>query len=165
MKYRFMLLVLACVMTAVAGLATAQTTAQATKHTDAEIAAADELFKAMDLETVFSASIQRTVDMQIKQNPAIAPYRQVMLDFFAKYMSWASLKDDMAQIYMDEFSIDEIKELTAFYKTPVGHKVAQRLPELMGKGAEVGMRKVQQHMGELQQAIAAETQRIRDQQK
>ncbi len=45
-----------------------------------------------------------------------------MKALFAKYMNWASLKDDMVKIYMAEFTAPELKELTAFYQTPVGKK-------------------------------------------
>ena len=100
------------------------------------------------------------IDIQLQQNPAIAPFKQVMLDFFSKYMSWESLKDDIAEIYLEEFSIQELKELTAFYKTPTGQKAALRVPQLMSKGGELGMRRVQEHMPELQEMIAKEAEKM-----
>ncbi len=95
------------------------------------------------------------LQVQVQQNPSIARYQQDMKAFFAKYMSWASLKDDMVTIYMAEFTELELKELTAFYQTPVGKKTVQRMPALMAKGAEMGQRRVQEHLPELQAAIAA----------
>jgi uncharacterized protein len=100
------------------------------------------------------------VDMQIKANAQIAPFRQVMLDFFAKYMSWDAMKDDMAKIYVEEFTLQELKDLTAFYKTPTGQKAALRVPQLMNKGADLGMRRVQDHMPELQKAVQDEAKRL-----
>ena len=123
-------------------------------------AAALELFKAMQLDVTFEKTIESTVDMQIKSNPMIEPYRKVMLDFFSKYMSWDSMKDEMAQIYVDAFTIQELKELTAFYATPVGKKAALLMPQLMAKGGELGMKRVQDNMPELQRMIAEENKRI-----
>jgi len=123
-------------------------------------AAAIELLDAMQLDITFEKTIESTVDMQVKGNPAITPYRKVMLDFFSKYMSWSSLKDEMAQIYVDAFTIQELKELTAFYKTPIGKKWALLMPQLMTKGGELGMKRVQDNMAELQMMIAEEDKRI-----
>lgn len=119
------------------------------------IKAANELLLVMELEKTFSESIEQQVDLQIRQNPMIAPFREVMLEFFKKYMSWASLKDDMAKIYAEAFTVKEIQDLVVFYKTPTGKKAAQKLPELASKGAELGMTRVQKHMPELQNMIQA----------
>ena len=125
-------------------------------HTEAAL----KLFEAMQLNITYEKSIESTVDMQIKSNPAIGPYRKVMLEFFSKYMSWNSLKDDMAQIYVEIFTIQELQELTAFYTTPVGKKAALLMPQLMTKGGELGIKRVQDNMAELQIMIAEEDKRI-----
>ena len=109
----------------------------------------------MDMQAVLTQSVDQMLDMQIKQNPAIAPYQQEMKDFFAKYMSWQSLKDDIIGIYASEFTEAEMNEMNRFYQTPVGKKALQKTPLLLAKGAELGQKRVQEHLPELQQAIAA----------
>jgi hypothetical protein len=115
--------------------------------------AAEALLGLMNMDKVMSDSLDQMLAMQVKQNPAIAPYEQQMRAFFNKYMSWASLKDDMTKIYMSEFSEQELKELLAFYQTPIGKKSIQKMPTLLAKGAELGQQRVQQHLPELQQAL------------
>jgi hypothetical protein len=100
------------------------------------------------------AAIDQMLAMQIKQNPAIAPYETEMKSFLKKYMSWAGLKDDMIKIYADEFTEAELGELSAFYQTPLGKKTLQKMPTLMAKGAELGQRRVQEHLPELTAAIS-----------
>ena len=151
-----MLVLLACSMLSWSAMA------QESQVDKAQLAAANELFLAMQLEKTFSNSIEMMMDLQIRQNPKIAPFRKVMMDFFSKYMSWDSLKDDMAKIYMAEFTTQELKELTAFYKTPVGVKAALKMPQLMNKGGELGMKRVQEHMTELQKMIADEAKRLEE---
>lgn len=129
------------------------------------MAAAQDLLAAMQIDKTYDQTVEASVDMQIKQNPMIAPYKKVMLQFFSKYMSWESLKEDVAKIYTDEFTIKELKELTAFYETPTGKKAALRLPVLMNKGAQLGISRVQAHMGELQQMIQEESKHIADEKK
>jgi hypothetical protein len=117
--------------------------------------AAESLLSLMNMDSVMSQSIDQMLQMQIKQNPAIAPYEQEMKDFLKKYMSWAGLKDEMVKIYVDEFTESELNELNKFYQTPLGKKTLAKMPVLLAKGAELGQRRVQEHLPELQTAIAA----------
>ena len=118
--------------------------------------AVDSLFALMGMEKVLAESIDQMLAMQVQQNPALAQFQPQMKAFLSKYMSWASLKDDMAKIYMAEFTEAELKELTKFYETPLGKKTIQKMPGLMAKGAEIGQKRVQDHLPELQAALAAE---------
>ena len=118
--------------------------------------AAEQMLTLMDMQNVLKKSVDEMVAMQVQQNPAIAPYEAVMKQFLAKYMSWDSLKADMIKIYMDEFTESELGELNKFYQTPIGKKTVERMPTLMSKGAQIGGQRVQEHMPELQAAIAAE---------
>ena len=115
--------------------------------------AARDLLVASQMEQVFSKTIDQALDMQIRQAPQLGELRGVMKDFFNKYMSWDALKDDLAKLYADSFTEDELKDITKFYQTPTGKKMALATPELMAKGAMLGQQKVQEHIGELQQMI------------
>jgi hypothetical protein len=117
--------------------------------------AAESVLALMGMETLLSQSIDQMLAMQVQQNPAIAPYQAQMKTFLSKYMSWDSMKDDMAKIYMGEFTEPELNELYKFYQTPVGKKTVQRMPALMAKGAELGQKRMQEHLPELQAAIQA----------
>jgi hypothetical protein len=130
---------------------------QAVRASDAtHRAAAEALLNLMDMDNLLNQSIDQMLDMQVKQNPQIGQFRTQMKAFLSKYMSWASMKDDMIKIYTDEFTEQELKDLLAFYQTPLGKKTIQKMPKLMAKGAELGQARVQQHLPELQQAIQAE---------
>lgn len=117
--------------------------------------AAEALLGMMGMESLLSQSVDQMLAIQAQQNPALAPYKEQMRAFLGKYMSWASLKDDMAKVYMTEFSEAELNELNKFYQTPLGKKTVQRMPVLMAKGAEMGQKRVQEHLPELQAAIQA----------
>jgi hypothetical protein len=52
--------------------------------------------------------------------------------------TFPELYNAMAVIYMDTFSHEEIKELLAFYATPVGKKLADKSGELAQKGMTAG---------------------------
>ena len=130
-----------------------------------DLKSALELLEAVQLKVTFNETVNQSIDAQIKSNPLLAQYKEVMLKFFFKYMSWDSLKDEIAKIYASEFTSQELKELTTFYKTPVGKKAALLLPHLMNKGAELGMKRVQEHMPELRKMVEDESVRIKEKEK
>ena len=121
--------------------------------------AAEKMLTLMDMETVLRRSIDEMLKAQVAQNPGIAPFENVMRQFLMKHMSWDSLKADTIQIYMAEFTEKELEELNRFYQTEVGKKMVEKMPGLMGKGAELGAKRIQENMPELQAAIAEEAQK------
>jgi hypothetical protein len=116
-------------------------------------AAVLELCNVMDLEHVMQESMKRMIDLQLQQAPQIQNARPQFEQFFGKYLSWNALKDDYVKLYMDAFSEPELRELTAFYKTPTGKKAVRQMPTLLQKGAELGASRVREHMGELMQML------------
>lgn len=119
-------------------------------------AAAEDCLKAMKVEALLESTIEQSIDVQIKANPAIAQYKPVMLKFFKKHMGWDGMKDDMIGLYTDAFTEAELKELATFYRSKVGQKLVQKTPELTGKGMQLGMKKVQDNQAELRKMIEEE---------
>jgi hypothetical protein len=52
-----------------------------------------------------------------------------LLAFFEKYMGWKNTKAEMAKIYTNQFTTEEINKLTEFYQTPLGIKTGKLVPE------------------------------------
>ncbi len=117
--------------------------------------AAESLLALMGLEKLLSQSVDQMLAMQVQQNPSLAPYQAQMKTFLNKYMSWPSLKEDLAKVYMAEFTESELNDLIKFYQTPLGKKTVEKMPSLMSKGAEMGQKRMQEHLPELQAAIQA----------
>jgi uncharacterized protein len=116
-------------------------------------ASIQEFFKIAQMDTLIQRSMDAALNSQIQVNPQLKPYEPKMRQFFNKYMSWKSLQDDFTTIYMKAFTEDEFKQLLAFYKTPVGKKSLQEMPTLMEQGAAIGVKRVQEHMPELQKML------------
>ena len=119
-----------------------------------------ELFEALKMESTFEATLEASLQQVVQQNPQLVEYMDVMREFFRKYMSWGSLEDEMAQVYMKAFTEKEMRQLIAFYRTPIGKKAAQTVPQLAADGMAIGQRRVQANMGELQQMIQARQQEL-----
>ncbi len=122
--------------------------------------AAEKLLYTAGMEKALEQSIEQMLNIQLQQKPSLAPYKEVMLRFLKKHMGFESLKEDIVAIYIEEFTEKELNEIIAFYETPTGRKTIKKMPKLMAKGAQLGVSRVQQNIGELQQMIKAESERI-----
>jgi uncharacterized protein len=124
------------------------------------IEAALKLLDAMDMKTTLSRTIEQATAAEIEKNPSLGPYRAVFLEFMNRHMGYENIKDDMAALYAEAFTQQELIQLAEFYKTPLGKKAMLTVPELMIKGGQYGEKKVSDNIAELQSMIAAEAKRI-----
>jgi hypothetical protein len=114
---------------------------------------AEELLKTMGVDKQVETAIAQMLDLQIKNNPKLVPFRDTFKKFFTKHMSWESLKEDLVTIYVDAFTEEELNGILAFYRTPVGRKMVEKMPDLMSKGMQLGVRRVQENQEELRRMI------------
>lgn len=66
------------------------------------------------------------------------------------------LIDQIAVLYAEKFTIEELKAIVTFYKSPVGAKMVQTQPELMGQSMQLGQRWGQQIGKELEEEARKE---------
>lgn len=125
--------------------------------------AARELLQLAGTPRVMNSAAEAMVDAQVKANPAIEPYRDVLLTWIRKYITYESMEPKLIDLYSESFSEAELREMIAFYKTPVGQKAMEKMPELMQKGALMGTEAAQQHTDELRQMIEARDQELKKQ--
>lgn len=123
--------------------------------------AANNLLDTMKINELLAQSIEAMMQLELNNNPALKPFEGTMRDFFNKYMSGESLRDQFVELYAETFSEQELVELNSFYRTPTGQKALAASPQLMAKGAALGQRRVQENITELQNMIAAEAERIK----
>ncbi len=123
-----------------------------------------ELLKTMNKSEQYKKNVERIMDMQTKQNPTMTPIlKNTMFEFFNKYMGWDRVKDDLAKIYMKNFTDNELKELIAFYKTPIGQKAASLLTASDIKVDQMWQLRVQKNMPELQQKMQESMKKAQEQ--
>ncbi|PJJ48109.1 DUF2059 domain-containing protein [Hymenobacter chitinivorans] len=115
--------------------------------------AAEELLQVMHMEENTNKSIDQMVTMQVQQRPDMKAVEPELRTFMTKHMSWATLKDDMVQLYATEFTEKDLRSLTAFYKSPTGQKLLDKQPELLRATMRLGQERLQQNIPELQQLI------------
>ncbi len=121
---------------------------------------AEKLLNIMGMDEALKQSMSQMLDLQLQQSPALAPYKNVMMEFFNKHMSYESLKPDILKIYAEAFTASELKEISTFYSSAVGKKTIEKMPVLMVQGGQIGATRVQKNIDELQAMIKTESERI-----
>jgi uncharacterized protein len=139
-------------------------TPTASPPTAAQTAAAVELFKAIKLEESIPSTSAAMIDSEVRGNPGMVPYRDVMLKWLQKYMTWESMRPEMVRLYTDTYTEAELKQLAAFYKTPLGQKTLAKTPELLQRTAMIGARLGQEHSEELKTAMNARSDELHKEQ-
>ena len=144
-----MKIVLAACLFAIAAPVAAQTVP--TSHDQA----ARELIQVLDMEKQHESSFETMLAGVGGTNPAMAEVHGLFMDFFKEFMSWKVLEPEFVRIYREAFSEADLRELTAFYKSPIGRKYSAAAPQLMKQSVAVSQKLMQQHMPELQRRIEA----------
>jgi hypothetical protein len=117
--------------------------------------AARELLKAMRVQEIAKTGAGAMVDVMVQSNPQLQPFRDVITECSDKVMTWDAMAPGMIDAYKSAFTTDEMRKIAAFYKTPEGRKLLDKMPELMQKQAQIGTALAQAHQGELREKIEA----------
>jgi len=79
--------------------------------------------------------------------------KQDIVKLADSFWSWEEMKDVYIDIIIKVYSEDEIKELIAFYESPLGQKVIAKSPELMKESVQKSQELFQNKMPEIQQVL------------
>ena len=69
-------------------------------------------------------------------------------------VGWDKLKPDMVKLYTSNFDEQELKQLIAFYESPLGQKVLQKMPTLTAQSAELTQSKLAGAVPEVNKLLA-----------
>jgi hypothetical protein len=84
---------------------------------------------------------------------AALEYMNKLADQITAQMAWQKMKPDYVKLYADVFAEEEIDGIVAFYKTPAGHAMIEKMPMLLAKSMEIGRRQMVGIMPEIQKTV------------
>jgi hypothetical protein len=87
------------------------------------------------------------------KDPEMEPYRDVILEWLRKNLSWKQLTPGLADVYVQTFTEDELRQLTAFYKSAVGQKALKQGSALNKAEAMAALDLLIEHHAELDAMI------------
>ena len=143
------MLLRSCLITVALGLSPVVVLGDAQSHRKA----AENLLLVMEVDKSLPKVVEQVVETQMQQNPQLAAQREVLQRFLTKYVNWESVKEETITAYTHEFTEPELKKLTEFYKTPLGKKASEKMPQLAFLAGQLGLKKAQAHQAELRQTL------------
>jgi len=126
------------------------------------LAAARELVVAMRLtdqvKTIFPMLMKSLKPVVTQNRPevekdfdAIMP---VMID--SALARTNELVDLMAAVYARNFTVQELRDITSFYRTPTGQKLLEKMPTVMPEAMTAGQQFARSIVGDMQQRMIEE---------
>lgn len=126
-----------------------------------------EYFQLSEVERTMNQSVQQMlaamrngfmqqitdVKLNPEQEKVVAQFHTRIGKIMSDAIAWDKIKDEYIDLFAKNFTEEEIDGINAFYRTPIGKAMIQKLPVLMQKGSELGQRRMQAYMPELQRAI------------
>ncbi len=118
--------------------------------------AVETLFRLTHMEQKINESVTSVAELQLRQDPGLAAKQEILMAFLDKYIGWNAIRDDLAEMYMQTFTEDELKAMNAFYITPTGQKVITIVPQLVQQRNTLAMQRLQENIDELRSALGNE---------
>jgi len=126
--------------------------------TAAKLAAIEDMLSVLKLEkqqeqailqirTAFTQQIQSEVASKgVEDSPKFKAefqkFQDKLFDLIFSRMSWPKIKPEYIKLYDETFTVDELKGITAFYRTPAGQAFVDKLPVVTQKAIALGQRLV-----------------------
>ena len=118
-------------------------------------AAVKRLFELTAMQQKIEESVDSVLSLQLAQNPALRDHETVVREFLERHIGWYSLEDALTDMYLQEFTEQELNDMNTFYDSPAGHKVIERLPVLVQMRNQLASKRLQENIGELEYEINA----------
>ena len=87
-----------------------------------------------------------------------------MVELTAQALEWNAMKDSYIDIYVAAFTEDEIRDLTAFYQTPLGQKMLTKMPALMQRSMQLSQERMATMQPQLMDIVKRMTEAVRAEQ-
>lgn len=124
-------------------------------YTDSQIETAEKLLVTMKVDEQMLGGFESMLPIvnQLADNLRLNDEETVELkniyrDWFNNDLDREGLKRQIAVVYAQTFTVDEMEDVIRFFESPTGKKLVEKSPSLTQKGAQLGMNEAQnkQHL-------------------
>ena len=136
-------------LTIVAMVAGGSAIAQEQSHVDAAKGLLELMDADQSIEQAYAQisthldTMARQMGITEEQRPRFERYTERMIVAMKEEMSWEKMEPHIVDVYVKVYTEEELRELSAFYASPIGQKFVAKMPELM----EASLQMTQEMMG------------------
>ena len=114
----------------------------------------EELLRVCRFEEYMHHFTDHLVDSTKQMNPDAARYENELREFYQNCISVDVLREETIKTYGEVFSEEEIRDITAFYRTSTGQKAIVKMPEIMQKTMGIASCRVGESLADFEKMVA-----------
>jgi uncharacterized protein len=112
---------------------------------------ADQMINAVYAQVDGSfANMVRQMKLSPEQMAIAEKHMKRSTQVMREEITWAKLKPEITAAYVSVFTEDELKQLIAFYNSPIGKKMVEKMPELMRASMQISQAHMQKILPRIQ---------------
>lgn len=115
--------------------------------------AALEMMRASGVPEMLKRAFDAQLENQFKAVPELEKLRPQLTAFYRKAFAFKELENDLCALYMKHYTPVELRQITAFYKTPAGRKKAKVDGQLSSELGALFLKHSEKKMPELQKLL------------
>lgn len=112
-----------------------------------------EMFEAQGMREQMNQIILTMVQNQTNAFPQMKAYQFDMLQFFMRTAGYDAVKKDLAGIYLKYFTVAEIREITKFYRSPIGKKMRTVSAPILLEANELSRKRLEKAVPEFMEML------------
>jgi uncharacterized protein len=100
-----------------------------------------------------SASIEQSIGIAnscAASQPVFGEFTQALGDKLADALTSPEFKVDVASVYAETFDEQELRDIIAFYQSPLGRKMLAKMPELMQRSTQISQERIKAIMPDIE---------------
>ncbi len=119
------------------------------------LAAAEKLIEVLDVVENMHKSMMSSFEGQLKQMQSMGLGANQMQEIrgsaenlVKKVIDDPALKQRILELFLEEFTEQELRQVIAFYTSALGKKVKEKIPQIYEKGGELGRKLLKKNQAE-----------------
>lgn len=119
-----------------------------------EMEAVREFLEAMRMREMLPRTIEAVMDGEMMGTEEMPEeFMDVMREFFAEHFRYEDLEPGFIRMYTDLFTEEELRAVTAFYRTPAGQRFVELTPEMTARTQQITSEVMEDAMPALMQLM------------
>lgn len=115
--------------------------------------AASEMMRAGGVPEMLRCAFSAQLENQIKALPELEKIRPQLEKFYREAFAFEELESELCVLYMKHYTVEEMRQISAFYRTPAGKKKALIDVKLSSELGTLFLKHSQKKMPELQKLL------------
>ncbi|MBK1834734.1 DUF2059 domain-containing protein [Roseibacillus ishigakijimensis] len=119
---------------------------------------------AVGFHAAMGPSLQPMIEQMGLNEAQVAELNTIFTAWWEEDIDQEAVIAKFTELYTETFTLEELRELDAFYQTPLGQKVLHTMPELTQKGMQIGMEAAQNEQEALKKRMQAFQEKVMEDQ-